>query len=317
MVVAIRPVFQPQGPDTRCKIDGIRLGWVSCTAYAMAMGIDVARGGHRRPSGCAVRRKTIDPQTGTVDTVGGLTLRQVADVALNDFGVRVKVRTGSHAITPEKAAIEIRRGRGFVLQGHTEPLLTTPFKSGDARANHAVWVNEVSGGTREVPKRALVYDPQADGRRAGIDTAPSWWPWELVLEFGAALRPTPGSDRKLGPGKLWAGFIPVPKPGPVVTASAVPAPDFISRFGGRKTTPFPDRTRADPPPGREVNVRRRPRLADANIVDTLRAGELFVAFQKTTRGDKPPGVSSSTWFGNRDGTEWVHESGLSHIGGGT
>jgi hypothetical protein len=47
----------------------------------------------------------------------------------------------------------------------------------------------------------------------------------------------------------------------------------------------------------------------------LPAGSLFVAFQRTTAGEKPNGSNSRVWFGNRDGTEWIHESGLSHIGG--
>ena len=54
--MASRPAFQHQGPDANCVIDGQKLGWLSCTAYAMAMLIDASTGGARRPKGCRVRR---------------------------------------------------------------------------------------------------------------------------------------------------------------------------------------------------------------------------------------------------------------------
>ena len=106
-----RPVFQRQGPATNCKIAGKQLGWESCTAYSMAMGIDAFTGGRQRPSGCKIREAT-------GDTVGGLTLRQVADAAQSRYGIRVAVRSGGTTIAPEKAARLIRAGRGFVLQGN-------------------------------------------------------------------------------------------------------------------------------------------------------------------------------------------------------
>ena len=90
----------------------------------------------------------------------------------------------------------------------------------------------------------------------------------------------------------------------------------VFRFNATKATPFPDRVRGDPPKGRKVIVRSRPDPSSrANIVDMLPAGSLFVAFQRTIAGEKPNGSKSRVWYGNRDGTEWIHESGLSHIGG--
>lgn len=295
-----RPRFQQQGPASRCKIDGQSLGWVSCTAYAMAMGIDRATLGAQRPSGCEVRRFT-------KDTVEGLFLRQVADVAQEAFGVRVKVRTGPRVCTPAVAARQARLGRGFVLQGNTRPLLTTKFKSNETPANHAVWVNEVRGGTDEVPDEAFVFDPAADHRRHDISQGPAWWPWETVLAFAAALALSGGEHpRTLGANRMYAGFVPRTKT------------ELAFKFGGAKTTPFPDRVRADAPKGHRVNVRRRPdRLQSVDIVDRLHDGELFVAFQRTEAGARPPGSRSRIWYGNREGTEWIHESGLRRIGGRT
>src|SRR6266576_2147551 len=98
MTNAARPVFQHQGPATNCVIGGRRLGWSSCTAYAMAMGIDSATAGAHRPTGCKIRDLTDDTDD------HGTNLRQVADVAEAHYGVRVSLRTGPNATTPGFAA---------------------------------------------------------------------------------------------------------------------------------------------------------------------------------------------------------------------
>jgi hypothetical protein len=316
MVTAVRPVFQKQGPATNCVIEGEELGWKSCTAYAMAMGIDSATAGAKRPSGCKIRKLT-------GDTVKGLMLSQVAEVALEHYDVRVAVRTGSNTISPASALKQIRLGRGFVLQGNTSALPRRLQAGGTAPANHAVWVNEVRGGSDAAPDEALVYDPAADGRREGIDKGPTWWGWKDVLAFAAALE-LDKQGRKLGPGRLYAGFVPA-RPieeevahlhsEPIETLRLLPPSDVILRFGATKTSPFPDRVRTDPPPGRRVNIRSRPdRIQPGDIIDRVRDGTLFIAYQKTN-GARPPGTSSRLWYGNRRGTEWIHESGLRHIGG--
>ncbi len=307
MTAMPRPKFQRQGPASNCKIDGLKLGWLSCTAYAMAMGIDAATAGGRRPSGAKVRKLTDD-------TDGGLKLRQVADVALDAYGVRVAVRTGWNTIAPTRAAQLLRSGRGFVLQGNTEALLGTKSQSTIGPCNHAVWVNEVKGGTDDRPDKALVYDPAADGRRrAGRDFAdgPRWWPWERVLEFAADLRPSDEDGPRLGAGKLYAGFVPRHRQAP-----DAPEPDVLLHPGATRTTPFPDRVRTDVRKGHRINIRSRPdRLVARDIVDRVPDGTLFIAFQRFKEGATPPGGGSSTWFGNRDGTEWIHRSGLRRIGG--
>ena len=202
MVTAVRPVFQKQGPETNCVIGGEKLGWVSCTAYAMAMGIDSATAGRKRPSGCKVRKLT-------GDKVKGLMLSQVAEVALEHYDVRVTVKTGPDTISPASALKQIRVGRGFVLQGNTAGLPKRLQSGGKKPANHAVWVNEVRGGDpKGAPEKALVYDPAADGRRPGIIKGETWWAWQDVLSFAAALRLS--KTRKLGPGKFYAGFIEAP-----------------------------------------------------------------------------------------------------------
>ncbi len=311
MVTAVRPVFQNQGPATNCVIEGVALGWASCTAFAMAMGIDSATAGAKRPSGCKIRKLT-------GDTDKGLMLSQVAEVALEHYDVRVSVKTGASAISPASALKQIRIGRGFVLQGNTSVLPKKLQAGGVAAVNHAIWVNEVRGGNDAAPDEALVYDPAADGRREGIDKGPTWWPWKDLLAFGAALELDKKGRRKLGPGRLYAGFMPARPEIARLRADSHEEirgdADVTLRFGATRTTPFPDRVRINPPVvGMKVNIRRRPdRIEPGDIVDRARDGTLFIAFQKT-KGVRLEG--QSTWYGNRRGTEWVHESGLRHIEG--
>ena len=320
-----RPVFQRQGPAANCKIGGKELGWESCTAYSMAMGIDAFTGGRHRPSGCRIREAT-------GDTVGGLTLRQVADAAQSRYGIRVAVRSGGTTIAPEKAARLIRAGRGFVLQGNAAVLIGTPSQSTGGPVNHAIWVQAVRGGTDDVPDQVLVYDPAADGRR-GLAKGPQWWPWSRLLAYAADLRMDDAGVRRLGPGRFYAGFLPprpageaaephvapAPAPGPPPPRPAPPRPVEPPVHlvpNAIRTDPFPIRVRAVPPPGRKVNVRRRTdSLSRDLIVDLLAKGDLFIAYQRMTRAAQPPGANSRTWFGNRDGNEWVHASGVMAEGG--
>jgi hypothetical protein len=309
------PRVQHQGPASHCKVDGHKLGWVSCTAYSMAMGIDAYTAGDQHPKGCAIRKHT-------GDTESGLTIRQVAEVAQEHYDVLVTRRTGSNVIAPEKAAELAGKGRGFVLQGNTGALLGTKSQSTKGPVQHAVWVQRVEFDANGRPAFAVVFDPCADGRRLSstrdAPKAPQKWPWDRVLAFASALQL--GEGRELGPGRFYAGFVPRLRPSPVPGSANLiqDVPDVTLRFDARKTAPFPDRTRAKPPAGRRVNVRRRPdRLDPDDVTDKLGDGDLFIAYQRTSTGAKPPGSRSRTWFGNRDGTAWVHVSGLRHVGGST
>lgn len=299
MTVPDRPRFQKQGPASNCVIGGKYLGWFSCTAYSTAMAIDRHTLGRKHPSGCDVRWVT-------GDTSGGLTLPQCAGAARNEWDVYLEVRVGSNVCSPAYAAKQARLGRGFVLQGNTRPLLSTRHKSTGGAVNHAIFVNQVRGGTTYAPAEALVYDPAADGRYSWVDKAPSWWSWALVKKFAAALMPYGDTDpyhRTLGSGKFYAAF------------TRDTEPHNHPKFGSIRTVPFPDRMRIDVPSPRRANVRSRPdRLGSQYIIGHLSDGALWVAYQRT-RGIKPPGSDSDWWYGNHDGTKWIHASSLSHIGG--
>jgi len=283
MSIPSRPRFQSQDP----KDSGDPLGWSSCTAYAMAMLIERSTLGAQHPSGRDVRKDT-------GDKVGGLTLPQVAGVARTEYGCPVEVHTGSSAATPAYALAQLRAGRAFVLQGNAGALVSTPFRSTAGPVNHAVHVNETRADSA-----CLVYDSAANGRRAGYDQGPSWWPWDVVLRFAAALRPWGDADRRvLGPGRLYAGF------------GADTEPHAHLRYGAHRTAKFPDRTRvAFHDPHRLILVHAKPSLT-SHVVRKAAVGDLFVAFQTVK-------AEGRTWYGSHDGTEWMLSTRLEHIGGAT
>lgn len=301
---AYDPRMQYQGPASNCVIAGKALGWLSCSAYGMAMGVDDATIGLKRPSGCSIRRRT-------GDTSGGLTLRQVANAAFALVGVYVDVRVGSGVIAPSGAARALREGRSFGLQGNTGALIGTPSRSTGTGVNHYVHVSRGRGwqqvGGLWRPAEALVFDPAADGRWGGWGMAakgPDWWPWSRVLDFAATLRPWGDTDpRKLGPGKMYAGFFPDAEP------------HVHLRWSARRTVPWPDRTRVEAKAGLRVNVYDRPDHVAGRTVRTLPADALFVAQQVTTSGALYR--DSRKWYGNHAGTEWIHEYRLRREGGTT
>lgn len=281
MTIPARPTFQREGPASPCSLSGRDLKWTQCTPLSTAMGIDRSTLGRVVVSGCQVRSE-IDPP----DTIGGTNLRQCAAVA-EAHGVHVELHVGPSVCTPQYAATWLQAGRGFVLQGNTQP-------DGRGNVNHAIWVNHSGGGKLGAPTSAMVYDPWSSG--------PAVWPWSKVLAFAAALRPYGESDpRKLGPGKFYAGIFPDTEP------------HAHLHFGAVRTAPFPDRVTAyNVNAARRISVRARPDLR-APIVATLKVGQTWDAYQVVHNG--APLAGSRVWYGNHDGNGWVHESGLKGKGG--
>ncbi len=312
--MAKRPGFQHQWPDGHCVIDDRELGWISCTAYSMAMLIDAATGDAHRPTGCRVR-KGVTPK----DVSDGLTLRQVVRVARRDFELPVTLNTGLNAITVKRATRRVENGRGFVLQGNLSAFT-------GHHVNHAIYVNEVQGGQPGKPKRALVYDPARTGER--------WVRWAKVLAFGAALE-LDDNGRTLPKGLLYASFAPlrldsdddggVPHDDGGAQhgdggeqhggggGQPVPADsDAVTlRHGAERTNPQPCRFEAKAAQDRLVAVRREPgNTSPDSLKGSLADGDPFFAYQKMEVQPPPAGATSALWFGNRKGTAWVHAGGL-------
>lgn len=79
----------------------------------------------------------------------------------------------------------------------------------------------------------------------------------------------------------------------------------------RKSSPFPDRTRAIED---GVRIHSTPEKGAANVVGTLNRGDLFTLYQYKT-GDEYAGANQ--WGGNHDGNRWVHLKRLKHVHGDT
>lgn len=298
MSIPARPAWQPQGPASRCKIDGKEFGWLNCTPTSFAMAMEKATLGRVRLTGCTVRKET-------GDRLGGTTLAQCAAVA-KAHGVPVEVHAGSAVVNPFLVGSWLHSGRGVVAQGNTSALLRTAFRSTGGGVNHAVYLNEGRGWKQNAsgqwyPAEVLVYDPAADGRRASwgrADQGPSWWPWATALAFFAALKPWGDQDpRRLGLGKVYCAQF------------ADTEPHVHLRYtGSERTTPFPrTMTVKSPAAGRKVNVRSGPSTS-YGVVGTLATGATFVAYQQNPRGQSLAG--SRLWYGDHNGTRWVHSSGV-------
>lgn len=293
MTVPSRARWQPQGPASRCVIQGHALGWLNCTPTSFAMGIDKSTLGAKRLTGCDVREST-------GDVAGGTTLLQCEPFA-EKAGVKVDVYVGSKVVPPYWLAVQMQAGRGCVLQGNTSALISTPFRSTGSGVNHAAWVNDVRGGKLGEPAEALVYDPAADGHQASWGKAaqgPAWWPWSRVIRFAHALHPWGDDD----PRTLSSMGI----DGVYVAVFPDTEPHVHLRYGASRTSPFPDRLRVNVP---AVYTHSTPAYGTANRIEPrLHRDDLFVAFQRVTKPD-------AVWFGSHDGTRWIPKSKVRNIGG--
>lgn len=182
--MSYEPRFQPQNP----ALSGYPLGWSSCTAFSAAMAIDYATLGAKRPTGGQVRSLTHD-------TVGGLSLGQVDEVALDDYDVNLD--TIYRLPWPDFIA-RIEAGRGAILQGWYAPIADSRFDAGRGfRGNHAI----------AVPPSVKTLDPLADGRYGqAYKYSGEVYPQALLREFAGGLNLGGSSYRALGLGLVYASF---------------------------------------------------------------------------------------------------------------
>lgn len=271
------------------KYSGYARGWFGCTPHATAMAGD--EGSVNR---VVLTGKQIHAETG--DTSGGTTLNQCVP-SLRRRGIKVDIYVGSEVVAPYWLAVQLQAGRCVIAQGSTKAFLGTIFRSTGTGVNHAITLADARGGTLGDPDEILVYDPAADGRKAGWGTAakgPQWMPWGTVKAFFAALKPN-GEDSvgTLGPGKVYCAVLPDTEP------------HAHLRYNATNSSPLPDRTRVNVA---SVWLRTSPEFGSANHVKRLYRDTLFVAYQKVTRG----GV---LWLGNHEGTRWVLASKMRNVGG--
>ena len=294
-----KPVFQlKKDPAHR---EGSKLSGVNCDPTAAATLVDFVTCGRRTATGAQVRELT-------GDTAGGTTLRQVARAVAKGFGIDFDVNTTRFTRVVEA----LDDGRGVSLCGSSVATHGTPFQASETFTGNHQWaltdIRSRADGTREI----LVYDPLADGRRPGIDRAPSWIPVDVVREFAGMLDFRSEAEvaahaprRPLGIGRATYAVTEVNRcaaghPPPVT--GAAPAPDVQLRPGAVRVGGADGRVlRVDVAVGR---VRARPRTTSA-IVGRKYDGDTFRAFQKV-RGQRVAGTR--VWFGDRSGSRWMHAS---------
>jgi hypothetical protein len=285
-----------------CVINGRQVNWTSCTMYSAAHGVDQATLGKQRPSGCALRRSI-------GDSSGGTTLTQAASAVDKLSATRMLVYVGDAAISFASIGDALHAGKGVVLQGNAGALLRSPFRSTGGYVNHAVFLSRGFGFEKNeaghfIPSSVKVYDPAADGRSAAWGRAargPDVWSWSLVKAFGAALRPWGDGDSrtlaKLRPGRAYAGVFPDTEPHV-----------HLRYTGSKRTDPFPDAmTVRSPTTGKPINVRSGP-STKYPVKTTLATGKTFTAYQVNRAGQLLAG--SRVWYGDHNGTRWVHSSGV-------
>lgn len=200
-MAAYRPAIQLQLQA------GCKLGPLSCTSFSFAMAGDRATLGKVVPKGCDVRKAT-------GDTVGGTTLRQNAAALLAQWEIGLSsVFYGSF----EDFLGHLSEGRGAVIQFAYGLIRESIFRGSESfTGGHAAFVNEYDKSAGKV----LVYDPLADGRRAGIAKGPDWWPVSLLKAAAGGLKVNAAGTR-VGFGKAWWAYTkvtsPVSHPDPVAT----------------------------------------------------------------------------------------------------
>lgn len=271
-MTAYRPKFVKQ-------LDGSKYAGLNCTCAAGAMALDRETLGKKTSTGAIIRNWT-------GDTVGGTRQQQVADAIERAYNVELDVVT---PIAINTAMARLDKGEGMMLAGQEGATHGTKWQASETfTGNHQWYINERR--KTSTSHEHLVYDPLADGRRAGIAQSPFWIPESYVLDFAKRLD-VDGNGHRLGPGLFYAVF------------THDTEPHLVLRYGGvaigrsAKTIKVPT--------GQRANVRTGP-ATTYKIAYTLANGRTFIAYQVTNAGQSLNG--SRTWYGNIDGTRWTHAS---------
>ena len=176
-----RPTFRKQGDGTRCQ-------WSNCNPASHAMAADRHREGadpHNehgwKPTPSEIRTRIIQ----VYNDWGGTSLDENDHAVQHLYNVDMAIRYNVPWTTFRSMIIS---GRGAVVSIQYSVIAPTRYDASPGfTGGHAVYVNE----RRSYDGRFLVYDPLADGRRAGIPKGPQWWPANLLQ---AAAYAYPGTN---------------------------------------------------------------------------------------------------------------------------
>jgi len=174
-----RPTFRKQGDGSRC-------GWSNCNPASHAMASQRHRKGvdpgnhHGWPPMPSEIRNYMTPHS-----CAGTSLNQNDAAVTHLYGVDMLIR---YNIPWASFTSLISSGRGAVVPILYRVIAPTRYDASPGfTGNHAIFVNE----RRASDGAFLVYDPLADGRRAGIPQGPQWWPSSLLK---AAAYAYPGTN---------------------------------------------------------------------------------------------------------------------------
>jgi hypothetical protein len=173
-----RPPFIKQGDGSRCA-------WQNCgpASHAMAAmrhrrGVDPQNHHSWPPKPAEIRNYIGGPCDGT-------NLQENDAAVTHLYEANMSVRYYVPWTTFRSLIIS---GRGAVVQIWYGVIAPTRFDASPGFTGaHAIYVNE----RRSSDGAYLVYDPLADGRRAGIPKGPQWWPATLLQKAAYAMPGTP------------------------------------------------------------------------------------------------------------------------------
>lgn len=171
------------------------------------------------PTGAAIRRYCIDPDTGKPDTAGGVNHTQIARVLRERYDIELDLLYGDpfddvldsvDATHPAMISIWYRRIRDL------------PSRRGSYTfyENHELFISAVDRA-RGVLKG--VVDPLADGRQPGLYHGPGEYPISLVKAAAGELNISsdPRRYRSLGTGRCYAALGPATGAAPIVVPPSV------------------------------------------------------------------------------------------------
>jgi hypothetical protein len=168
-----RPTFHKQGDGSRCQWSNCNCASHADAAERARRGVDPGNVHGWLPTPSEIRNQ-VSPHA-----CGGTSLNENGAAVAHLYAVTMTIR---YNIPWESFRSLIISGRGAVVPILYRILPARFDASPGFNGNHAIFVNE----RRASDGAYLVYDPLADGRRAGIPKGPQWWPGSLLRDAAYA-----------------------------------------------------------------------------------------------------------------------------------
>lgn len=205
-----RPVLVIQG-------DGSRFQWENCGPACSGTHLDRDTRGASRTTGARVRALT-------GDLSGGTNLAEDDTALLRGWGPRDHMDVRPRVAWADVLAA-LDRGQGVSLSASYAPISGTVWDGSPGfTANHRFFINERGSNG------LYVYDPLADGRRAGIPKGPHWIPESIMERAAGLLMLDPETRRRIGLGYAQVGLTRDTEPDYRAVVTAALAPAYFWRY---------------------------------------------------------------------------------------